>query len=113
MLVRFAGLMVSVAVLTEPSAVAVIVAEVEVDTATVVTVNVVLVAPAAIVTEAGTVALELLELKLTVTPPDPAALGRLTVPVEEFPPATVVGLRVSPERPAVLIVRVAVWDVPE
>jgi len=73
-----------------------------------VTVKVALVAPAAMVTVPGTVALVLLEVNVTATPPEPAALGSDTVPVEEFPPVTVVGLRVRLERPAVLTVRVAV-----
>src|SRR5258708_25642616 len=38
---------------------------------------------------------------VTVAPPDGAAALNVTVPVEEFPPVTLVGLRVSEERETV------------
>lgn len=61
-----------------------------------VTVNVPCVAPAATVTEDGTVAtLVLLLLKLTAVPPVGAATVSVTVPVEFVPRRTVVGFRVS------------------
>jgi len=63
-------------------------------TASVVTVNVPEVAPAAIVTEAGTVATDVVpEERLTVNPPAGAAELIVTVPVEEPAPVTDVGLR--------------------
>jgi hypothetical protein len=66
-------------------------------TAVVVTVKVAVVAPAATVTLAGTVADALLLDKLTAVPPVGAALLRVTVPVEEAPPVTVVGLKLTDE----------------
>ena len=63
-------------------------------TGVVVTVNVALVAPAATVTFAGTVAAAVLLLvSVTTAPPAGAALFNVTVPVEEVPPVTLVGLR--------------------
>ncbi len=56
------------------------------DTAVVVTVNVAEVAPAATVTEAGTVALALFEVRLTRNPPAGATAFRVTVPVDDAPP---------------------------
>ena len=70
----------------------VIAATVEVVTAEVVTVNVRLVAPAGIVTLAGTVTAAELSDKLTTAPPEGAAALSVTVPVEELPPTTAVGL---------------------
>ncbi len=69
------------------------VAEVVALTAVVVTVNVAVVAPAATVTVAGTVADPLLLDRLTTAPPDGAVLLRFTVPVEAIPPVTDVGLK--------------------
>jgi len=64
-------------------------------TEVVLTANVALVAPAATVTLAGTVAaVELLESDTAAPPLDAAAL-RVTVPVEEVPPTTLVGLTVT------------------
>jgi hypothetical protein len=78
-----------------------IVTEVVVPTATVVTLNVALVAPAATVTLAGTAATDvLLLLSVTTAPPVGAALLNVTVPVEELPPVTLVGFRLTPERAA-------------
>jgi hypothetical protein len=59
------------------------------------TVNVAVVAPTATVTLPGTVALELLEDRLTTCPPSGAAALRVTVPVEDVPSVTEVGDRVT------------------
>jgi hypothetical protein len=61
----------------------------------VVIVNVAEVAPAATVTLAGTVAEALLLASETTTPPLGAALVRVTVPVDDVPPVTLVGLTAS------------------
>lgn len=52
--------------------------------------------PAATWTVAGTVAFELLEVNVTVKPPDGATPPRVTVPVAEVPPATAVGEMLRP-----------------
>ena len=58
-----------------------------------------LVAPAATVTLAGVLATVVLLLEsVTAAPPDGAAAVNVTVPVDEFPPVTLVGFRVSEER---------------
>jgi len=54
-------------------------------------VNVAEIAPAAMVTCEGRVALVLLDFKLTAVPPDAAGPFRVTVPVEGLPPITVFG----------------------
>jgi hypothetical protein len=64
-------------------------------TALVVTVNVALVAPAATATLVGTAAAEALLERLTTAPPLGAAAVRVTEPVEEAPPLTLVGLSIS------------------
>ena len=71
-------------------------------TALVLTVNVVLVAPAAIVTLEGTLATVVLLLESATCAP-PAGAGPLivTVPVEEFPPITLVGFSEIEERETV------------
>ena len=66
-------------------------------TALVPTVNVALVAPAATVTLEGTLAAVLLLERATRAPPDGAAPLNVTVPVEEFPPVTLVGFSVNEE----------------
>ena len=77
-------------------------------TATVVTVNVALVAPAATVTLAGTVATDvLLLLSVTTAPPVGAALLNVTVPVEELPPVTLVGFRLTDETAGAFTVKAA------
>ena len=68
-------------------------------TALVLTTNDALVAPAATVTLAGTLAAVVLLLEsATCTPPVGAGPLSVTVPVEEFPPVTLVGFSESEER---------------
>jgi hypothetical protein len=91
------GMTVSDALLVVPPLEAVIVATVDVVTVCVRTVKVALVAPAGTVTPAGTlVALELSE-SATAVPPGGAGALIVTVPVEELPPTTLVGLTDIPE----------------
>src|SRR5258708_3720043 len=72
---------------------------VEAATALVLTVNVALVAPAATVTLDGTLAAVVLLLEsVTTAPPEGAAPLNVTVPVEEFPPVTLVGFTETAER---------------
>ena len=62
------------------------------------TVKLAVVCPADTVTLDGTVATDGLPLwSVTVAPPEGAAPLRVTVPVELFPPVTLVGFRVSEE----------------
>jgi hypothetical protein len=81
------------------------------DTLCVLTVKLALVWPADTVTLDGTVAADVLLLvRVTVAPPEGAAALRVTVPVELFPPLTLVGFKVSEERvtlPTGVIVREA------
>lgn len=92
------GVTVNVAARLAPPNVAVIVNAVEVVTGFVVTVKLALVAPAATVTLAGTLAAAVLLLKSVIdTPPDGAAPLRVTLPCAEFPPTTEAGLSVSAE----------------
>ena len=98
--------------LTPPS-VAVIVLDVFAATAVVFTVKVAVVAPAATVTLAGTVADALLDASVTTKPPAGAAADKVTVPVLDTPPATDVGFNVTAVSDAAVIVRLAVWDAPE
>src|SRR5439155_17641019 len=86
---------VSVAVREFPFSAALMFTLVFAATVLVVTVNVALLAPAAIVTEAGTVAAALLLESATIAPPARAGVSSRTVPVDEPPPATVVGERLS------------------
>ena len=67
-------------------------------TALVLTANVALVAPAATVTLEGTLAAPLLLASATCAPPAGAGPLNVTVPVEEFPPATLVGFSEREER---------------
>ena len=76
------------------------VAEALVDTDFVVIVKVPLLAPAAMLMEAGTVAEVLLLDRVTLAPPVGAAAVRVTVPVAEVPPVTLAGLTVTAERAA-------------
>jgi hypothetical protein len=76
----------------------VIVTDVEVPTGKVVTVKVFEVCPAGTVTFEGTAAAPVFELvRPTTAPPEGAALVRVTVPVEEVPPRTLVGETESDE----------------
>jgi hypothetical protein len=84
------------------------VAVVTLPTAVVLTVNVAVVAPAATVTLAGTVAAALSLDSATTAPPEGAELPSVTVPVEELPPLTVVGFRARIESAGGLMVSVAV-----
>ena len=65
---------------------------VEAPTAEVVTVKVAVVAPAATVTLAGTVAAALLEESVTAIPPAGAGPLRVKVPLELLPPTTGLGV---------------------
>ena len=104
------GFTVMIAVRVFP-ALAEIVTTFELATALVVTVKLAVVAPGATVTLAGTWAAAVLLLEsVTVAPPAGAAPVRVTVPVELFPPMTVVGLTVTEERVAVAGVTVRVAD---
>jgi hypothetical protein len=89
------GFTVRVAVPVSPLlSVAAMVTGVDALTARVVTVNVTVVAPAATVTLAGTVATAVLLLdRVTVVPPAGATVFNVTVPVEGFPPVTTAGFR--------------------
>ena len=89
-----------------------IVADVALVTAEVDMENVALLAFAGTVTLAGICAAELLSERLTVTPPVGAGPVRVTVPVEELPPTTVVGFRVRPESAGGVTVSEAVRVVP-
>lgn len=72
---------------------------VEAAAALVLTVNATLVAPAATVTLDGTLAaVVLLVESATIAPPAGAAPLNVTVPVEEFPPVTLVGFTETEER---------------
>ena len=84
-----------------PLYVAAIVTLVAISTTAVSTVNVALLAPAAIVTVAGTEAAPLLLESATAAPPAGAGPFRVTVPVEvSRPPTTCVGFRLSEVRTA-------------
>ena len=64
--------------------------------------------PAATKTEEGHRASELLDAKLTATPPVAAGPFRLTVPTAIFPPATVEGATTSPDTETGVIAKLAV-----
>ena len=90
------GVTVSEAVRVVPPSVAEMVTEVDAVTELVLTVKVAVVAPAGTVTLAGTVAMLVLLLESdTTVPPLGADALSVTVPVEELPPVTLVGLRPS------------------
>jgi len=89
---------VRIAVRVAPPNAAEIVVELDAVTAFDVTLKAALVAPAGTVTLAGTVATAVLLLEsVTAAPPDGAADVRVTVPVDEAPPVTLAGLRLSAE----------------
>jgi hypothetical protein len=102
------ALTVSVVVRVVPS-VPVMIDDVDDATLWVVTVKVRLVVPVAIVTLAGTIAAAVLLLESATTlPPDGAAADSVTVPVDDVPPVTVVGLSdsddsVGPALPGVTV----------
>jgi len=85
-------------------------------TALVLTVNVALLAPAATVTLAGTVAVDVLLLvSVTAAPPVGAGPLSVTVPVEGDPPVTLAGLSAIAEsvtEPGGATVSEAVWVTP-
>ena len=96
-----AGSTVKEPVFVTPAYVPEIVRDEDAATPSVVTVKVVDIVPAVIVTDAGTVAAAVLELlSVTRAPPVGAFAVRVTVPVTLFPPAIVVGFRLSVERAA-------------
>jgi len=74
------------------------VTEVDAVTGLVLTVKVALVAPAGTATLEGTLAAPLLLESVTCAPPAGAGPLSVTMPVEEFPPETLVGFSVSEER---------------
>ena len=90
--------MVSVAVFEVDPNLPVIVAVALTPAVVVVTLNDAVVLPAATLTEFGTLAPARLLASDTVVPPDGASAVRVTVPVDEVPPKTVVGLRVTDSR---------------
>ena len=73
-------------------------------TEVVVTVKLALLTPASTVTLAGKVAAAELSENITTAPPVSAAALKVTVPVEELPPTTLVGLRDSAEIVGVVVV---------
>ena len=98
------GFTVSAAVLVTPAKTAEMVAEVEVVTELVVILKVALLLPVVMVTLVGTlVALELSD-SITTAPPLGAAALKVTVPIEELPPTTLVGLIDSAEIVGVVVV---------
>jgi hypothetical protein len=109
--VKVGGVTVRVALAEAPFAEAPMLTEAFDATATVVTVNVAVVAPAATVTLAGTVALALLEVSATESPPVAAAELIVTVPVDVAPPSTDVGFNVTPVTSGPSTVSVAVTEV--
>jgi len=101
---------VNVAVLVTVASSPEIVTETEVATGTVVIANVAFVAPARTVTLVGTVAAALLSESVTTVPPTGAAPLSFTVPVDETPPRTLVGVTDTEESAGGLIVRFVVLD---
>src|SRR5580704_11999443 len=110
-----AGDTVSRVVLVVPPNEAEMVTGVAAVTALVVTVNVALVAPAATVTLAGTVAADALLERETIAPPLGAAPLSVTVPIDDVPPLTLAGLRVTEDSATAVAgftVSKVVWVVP-
>lgn len=104
---RVGAMTVMTAALEIEPRVLVIVAVLVLCTAMAPTLKVALDRPAPMVTVAGTVAVELLDVSATAVPPVGAGPLKVTVPVEVEPPVTVVGERVKDTRAAGVIVRVA------
>jgi hypothetical protein len=89
------------------------VSEVLLTTGLVVTVNVAVVAFAATVTLAGTWAAAVLLLdSVTTAPPAGAGPFSVTVPVDELPPSTEVGLKPTEFSAAAVTVKLAFWVPP-
>lgn len=102
------GLTVNVAEALAPPSEELMLTGVLAPTANVVIAKVADVAFAATVTVAGTVATAVFALvSVTMVPPDGAGPVRVTVPVEDAPPMTTVGLRLNPLSVAGLTVRLA------
>ena len=110
------AVMVRVAVCAGPRPEAVMIACTVLATVEVVAVKFWVETPGPKVRLAGTWALALLLLRLTPTPLQGAPRVRVTVPVEELPPTTVLGLREMVEikvlPPTALMVRVACTEAP-
>jgi hypothetical protein len=107
-----AGFTVSAAVFETPPLVAVMVTAVTAVTVEVVTLNVAVVAPAATVTLAGTVADALLDASVTTRPPAGAADDNVTVPVLAVPPVTDVGFKATVLSTGAVIPSDADWLTP-
>jgi len=105
-----AGEIKSTAESTVPFRLATMAEAVWVSTATVLIVNVALDFPAAIFTEPGTVAATSPLPRVTTRPPVGAGPERVTVPIDDVPPITVDGCKVTDSNVAGLTVRVAVSD---
>ena len=105
---RVGAWILSVAVLVVVPNVPVMVEVVLDATAVVAIAKVAVFAPASTVTEAGKVALALLEVRPTTVPPVGALPVKVTVPVEPVPPVTVLGATVTEARCGGRMVRVAV-----
>jgi hypothetical protein len=88
------------------------VADVVVVTELVVTAKDALLALPGTVTVAGVCAATLLSERLTTKPPLGAGPLKVTVPLEEVPPTTLVGFRLNIESPGGVMVREAVRVVP-
>ena len=84
-------------VLTEFALVTVILPATGTLTGSVFTVNVAAVVPSATLMVDGTVMLDVLLVIVAETPPTPAGLARVTVPIEESPPVTTGGFRLTCE----------------
>ena len=110
--VRAALVRVRVAVLLTPAKLAVTVIVVVEDTPEVVIVNVAVLLPDVTVTLVGVVAEELLSDNVTTVPPEGAGPLIVTVPVDELPPTTEVGFRVTELSVGAVIVSVACFVVP-
>ncbi len=104
---RYQGVIVKMADLAVPVALLEIVAVVLVVTLPVLIVKVAEVAPAATVTEVGTVASDCPPDNVTTSPPFGAVAVNVTLPVELLPPLTDAGDNVSVKIVGGLIVRVA------
>ncbi|MCK7490004.1 MAG: hypothetical protein MZU79_07120 [Anaerotruncus sp.] len=106
------GVTVRVALTVTPLRAEIVTDRVEV-TAVVVIVNIAVVWPGATVTEAGTCAVAVrLLLRVTTVPPAGAGPVNVTVPVDGFPPRTLLGLRIRDEATGAVTVKVAVRVVP-